>query len=417
MRKATEAARAKAVRERAALLAATKTAKQKAAKHTAKTARRSAKYIRALIAAFRRLILAVTASGAAIAVFAAMICAIAAIVCSPFGIGFSGEETPDVIAQINKEYDQKIEKIINATAHDELEVTGARAPWREILTIYAVRMNLSADKTAAAGEADSADGANTDVTGYTGLKKKELTNIFWDMNKITHKTVTETVTYTPVTPSAVDESEWETGQPVTTTSVTLKISTAAKPYTEMMKAYHFTREQQTYAEELLAPENADLLYAALYGMDGTGTGSKSIVEVAQKYIGNKGGEIFWRWMGFGSRVSWCACFASYCADEAGYVKTGILPKSASCEKGGKGSWIYWLKKRGLWREAADYTPRTGDLIFFDWGGDGLADHIGIVERVEGRTVHTIEGNTSDTVARRSYSLTSNSVKGYGAPNY
>jgi hypothetical protein len=412
--RAKKVARAKAIRNRAAVLTTKKAAKRQAAKRAARAGRRSARYIRAIIAAFKRLILAIAASGAGIVVFAVMICVIAAIVCSPFGIGFSGEKTPNVIAEINKEYDTKIEGIISNTAHDELEVTGARAPWREILAIYAVRMNLSANKTAAASEAE---GENIDVAGYTDLKKQELSNIFWNMNTVTHNTVIETVTYTPITPSAIDESGWEVGEPVTKSAVILRISTSAKSYTEMMTAYSFTEEQREYVAELLDPKNADLLEAALYGMDGTGTGSKSIVEVAEKYIGNIGGEIFWRWMGFDSRVSWCACFVSYCANEAGYIKTGILPKSASCEKAGKGSWIHWLKERGLWREAAGYTPRVGDLIFFDWGGDGLADHIGIVEYVKDGTVHTIEGNTSDMVARRSYALTSNSIKGYGAPNY
>jgi hypothetical protein len=260
-------------------------------------------------------------------------------------------------------------------------------------------------------------GGSADVTSYTDAQKKELSNVFWDMNKLSHSVETQEVTYTPVTPSAIEESGWETGDPVTKSAVVLKISTAAKSYKDMMKAYSFTDEQKEYTAELLDPQNSDLLDAALFGANGTGTGSRSIVEVAEKYIGNRGGEIFWRWMGFKSHVAWCACFASYCADEAGYVKTGILPKSASCEKGGKGSWIYWLKERGLWRDAAGYEPRVGDLIFFDWGGDGLADHIGIVEYVKGGTVHTIEGNTSNMVARRTYALTSRSIKGYVAPNY
>lgn len=56
-------------------------------------------------------------------------------------------------------------------------------------------------------------------------------------------------------------------------------------------------------------------------------------------------------------------------------------------------------------------------MFFDWGGDGGADHVGIVESCDGSTVHTIEGNTSDSCARRSYRVGSASILGYGTPLY
>ena len=78
----------------------------------------------------------------------------------------------------------------------------------------------------------------------------------------------------------------------------------------------------------------------------------------------------------------------------------------------------WFQERGLWQEAG-YIPVPGDIIFFNWDGDqsGGADHVGIVERVEGEVVHTIEGNTSDSCARRSYRLDSNVIRGYGTPMY
>jgi cell wall-associated NlpC family hydrolase len=60
---------------------------------------------------------------------------------------------------------------------------------------------------------------------------------------------------------------------------------------------------------------------------------------------------------------------------------------------------------------------SGDIIFFDWEQDGVSDHVGIVEYVEGEVVHTVEGNTSNSVARRSYRLAGPDVIGYGAPTY
>jgi hypothetical protein len=254
------------------------------------------------------------------------------------------------------------------------------------------------------------------VATYTDKQKKELRKIFWDMNIITHKTVTENVSVTTITPSGLDEGDWEVGETTTVAIKVLKINTAAKSCGDMAKAYSFTDEQNTFLAEFLTDDGREMLNSALYGV-GSSSGSDDIVEIAKQYIGNKGGEIFWRYMGFNSRVAWCACFVSYCANEAGYIESGVLPKYASCEKGGRASYIPWLKQRGLWHDAKGYAPNVGDLIFFDWGGDGLADHIGIVEYVKGSAVHTIEGNTSDMVARRSYSLNNVSIKGYGAPNY
>jgi cell wall-associated NlpC family hydrolase len=78
--------------------------------------------------------------------------------------------------------------------------------------------------------------------------------------------------------------------------------------------------------------------------------------------------------------------------------------------------VPWFKDRGLWREPS-YIPSPGDIVFFDWGGDGISDHVGIVESVDGEYIHTIEGNTSDSVARRTYRPDSASIQGYGVPIY
>ena len=97
--------------------------------------------------------------------------------------------------------------------------------------------------------------------------------------------------------------------------------------------------------------------------------------------------------------------------------TGIIPMFDSCPDG-----IAWFKAKGLWQDSG-YTPVAGDLIFYDWAGDGVSDHVGIVAYVEGGYVHTIEGNTSDsdghtndTCSRRIRSINS-MVMGYGVPIY
>ena len=80
--------------------------------------------------------------------------------------------------------------------------------------------------------------------------------------------------------------------------------------------------------------------------------------MALSQLGNVGGRPYWSWYGFESRVDWCACFVSWCANECGYLDTGVIPRFASCSIG-----LQWFRERGLWRDHS-YEPRPGDLIFF-----------------------------------------------------
>ena len=107
----------------------------------------------------------------------------------------------------------------------------------------------------------------------------------------------------------------------------------------------------------------------------------------------------------------CACFVSWCADQSGYIQSGVIPKFSLCSDG-----VKWFESKGRFRDAS-YTPAAGDIIFFDWGNNGTIDHVGIVESVSGGTVNTIEGNSGDKVARRSYSIGSSNIYGYGVPAY
>jgi len=126
---------------------------------------------------------------------------------------------------------------------------------------------------------------------------------------------------------------------------------------------------------------------------------------------NVGGQPYWSWYGFDSRVEWCACFVSWCAEQCGYLDAGIIPRFSLCSDG-----VTWFQSKGQWQDGS-YTPNPGDIIFFDWEGDGSCDHVGIVEYAENGVVHTIEGNSSDSCRRRSYSIGNNTVIGYGTPVY
>ena len=137
-----------------------------------------------------------------------------------------------------------------------------------------------------------------------------------------------------------------------------------------------------------------------------GAGNQAIVQVALAQEGN-GGDVYWQWYGFSSRVSWCACFVLWCAEQCGYLESGILPKFSLCSDG-----VKWFQDKGQFKDGS-YVPSAGDLLFFDWGEDGTIDHVGIVESVSGGSVNTIEGNSGDAVKRHSYPIGDNRIYGYG----
>ena len=148
-----------------------------------------------------------------------------------------------------------------------------------------------------------------------------------------------------------------------------------------------------------------------YGRAFTAGGNQVIVEVALTQLGNQGGQPYWSWYGFNSRVEWCACFVSWCADQCGYIESGLVPKFAGCVDGAN-----WFKSNGKWQDRT-YEPKVGDIIFFDWEGDGTTDHVGIVEKCENGTVYTVEGNSGDACKQRQYAVGSSNIYGYGIPAY
>ena len=148
-----------------------------------------------------------------------------------------------------------------------------------------------------------------------------------------------------------------------------------------------------------------------YGRTFTSGGNQAIVEVALTQLGNEGGQPYWSWYGFEGRVEWCACFVSWCADQCGYIESGIIPKFAGCVDGAN-----WFKGNGQWQDR-NYEPQAGNIIFFDWEGDGETDHVGIVEKCENGVVYTVEGNSGDACRQNQYTVGSSSIYGYGVPAY
>ena len=143
-------------------------------------------------------------------------------------------------------------------------------------------------------------------------------------------------------------------------------------------------------------------------IDGERAGDQGIVDIAKSQVGNVGGEPYWSWYGFDSRVEWCATYVSWVLDQAGYSE----PKFSACTSQG----MPYFQTRGRWENGNFRDIAAGDIIFFDWNNSGNADHVGIVIGTDGSRVYTIEGNSGDACHIRDYSLDSSVIRGYGLMN-
>ena len=393
---------------KAAIKTTEQTAKtaQAAAKASAKAAQRAAQAAKATAKAtahaVKAAVKAIIAGGWVAVVVIVIICLIGLLVGSVFGIFFSGEDSGSgmtmqtVVREINTDYDNRLDEIKNGTAHDVLEMSGSRAVWKEVLAVYSVKTTTDPDNP-------------QEVATMDGSKKELLKNIFWEMNEISSRT--ENKTETVITES--DDGHGNIVQTETTVTRTyLYITVSHKTADEMADKYGFNADQREQLSELLAEENNSLWSQVLYGIS---AGDGEIVGVALSQVGNVGGQPYWSWYGFDGRVEWCACFVSWCANECGYIDSGVIPKFAGCVNG-----VQWFKDRGQW---ADNTaePTAGQIIFFDWddenGQDGESDHVGIVEKVENGIVYTVEGNSGDACRQRQYPVGYYEILGYGIPAY
>lgn len=165
-----------------------------------------------------------------------------------------------------------------------------------------------------------------------------------------------------------------------------------------------------------------LMSIALYApftVDAAGT-ANDIVSVAQGEVGVSGSpNKYTYWLGsIGGSYSyaWCHAFVSWCANQAGAGDK--VPRTASCASG-----VSWFKSKNEWKSrSSGYTPKAGDIIYFDYGSNGTYDHVGIVTSSSGGRVYTIEGNAKNTVKvnggySNGYSLSNTDILGYGTPSY
>lgn len=151
----------------------------------------------------------------------------------------------------------------------------------------------------------------------------------------------------------------------------------------------------------------------------------SVVSIASGEVGYTGTSSYSKygdWYGY--QGGWCTTFVLWCFNKAGKqngvtLNGVIIPRGGNCS-----SMISWFKDKGRYYSPSKYTPKSGDLIFFDWTGSGTADHVGIVNYTSGTTVYTIEGNCSGKVKAREYTKKGSkpynnisSIIGYASPRF
>lgn len=142
-----------------------------------------------------------------------------------------------------------------------------------------------------------------------------------------------------------------------------------------------------------------------------------IVNIYNAWLPNRNGT-YTRSTKMLASYDWCACTVSSALIACGYAMNGFFHPEISC-----GKLITSLKALGCWVEDESVTPQVGWLIFYDWSDNGIGDdttghdHVGIVEKVSGGTITTIEGNYNNKCQRRSIKVNARYIRGYGALNY
>ena len=357
--------------------------------------------VKAIIAGTKALIAAIAAGGWVAVVVILVLCVIGLIAGSCFGIFFSGEDSGtgqtmrQAVQEINADYQSQIDTTRANLTYDKLEMSGSRAVWPEVLAVYAVKTSSDPDEP-------------QEVATVDDSKKAILKDIFWQMNEISSRTESKTEEVIAET----DDGHGNIVETATTVTRTyLYITVSHKTAEEMADRFNFTDNQRQQLSELLAEENRRLWSAVLYGIY---SGDDAIVTVALSQVGNAGGQLYWSWYGFESRVEWCACFVSWCANECGYIDSGVIPKFAGCVNG-----VQWFKDRDQWQDGS-FEPSPGQIIFFDWDNkgssgpqDGQSDHVGIVEKCENGIVYTVEGNAGDSCRQNQYPVGQYEILGYG----
>lgn len=151
-----------------------------------------------------------------------------------------------------------------------------------------------------------------------------------------------------------------------------------------------------------------------------------IVSVATAEVGYAGTSTYSKYgEWFGYQGGWCTTFVLWCYNQTDCSLGTSLYGNAIPSGGNCNSMISWYESKGRYHKRGDgYTPKAGDLVFFDWSGNGSSQHVGIVDYISGSTVYTVEGNCSGQVKAREYTASGSkpynnisAIMGYASPEF
>ena len=265
-----------------------KAAAEASVKATKATIKAVISAIKMMIAALKGLIYLLIAGGWIVVVIIIVICMIGFLVSSIFGIFFSNDydvnskSMVQVISELNTDFMNKITTIQQENPYEEYDIEGSRADWKDVLAVYVAKY--------------SNGDYQTEMMSLDDKKIEEIKKIFWEMNEVsfTKEESTEQKTIIHLT--------WTEHKTITHTKLHIKIN--HKTAQEMADKYNFSNSQREQMNELLKDDYIAMWSSVIYGS----SGSSDIVSVAESQLGNVGGQPYWSWYGFNSRVEWCATF-------------------------------------------------------------------------------------------------------------
>lgn len=246
-------------------LAVSKNAKRarKAAQYMRETTKEAAKLaknafkvlmkaIKGAIKAAQSLVSAIIAGGWIAVIVIIVLCLVGAVAASFYGVFFSTETSESgmnistVIQEINADYDNRIDSLKSSGEYDSVEINGSKANWKDVLSIYAVKVTTDPDNP-------------MEIATVDENKKSILSNIFWDMNSIDSKSETRTEM------KEITSTDENSNEVITTEEVTIKVLTITingKTADEMAQTYSFDEKQKSYLAELMNESN-DKLWASI----------------------------------------------------------------------------------------------------------------------------------------------------------
>ena len=140
--------------------------------------------------------------------------------------------------------------------------------------------------------------------------------------------------------------------------------------------------------------------------------TKNIVDIASK-LDNADDSVYTKMFESNSKSNetMSSEFISYVANKAGYTEKGVIPKYTTAEEG-----MAWFKEKSTLKDV-EYTPKVGDIAFYDTDGDGKADYSGFIVATSGSSFTTLEGSVTDNVRKTTYTTNNAKIVGYGVPDY